>query len=233
MYYKTLILFFSLGNIIFAKSGCQAILDSRVKGCTEENILEEPISSTVLELPISEQKSKSDYINISKDLTSVTVQHLEQNITIVRSATPLAPQCPPFCIQPMSIEGVKTVAELETLHFIEKLKEKDGRLLIDARTNSAYKKETIPGAINLPYSMLDKKSTYRDEVLKLLGATKRVHKKWYFKNTQSLLIFGESGFSFEASDMIQKLIKLGYPKDKILYYRGGINSWKSAGLLVF
>ncbi len=222
MYYKTLILFFILGNILFAKSGCQAILDSRVKGCTEENILEEPISP-----------SKSDYINISKDLTSVTVQHLEQNITIVRSATPLAPQCPPFCIQPMRIKGVKTVAELETLHFIEKLKERDGRLLIDARTNSAYKEETIPGAINLPYSMLDEKSSYRDEVLKLLGATKRVHKKWYFKNTQSLLIFGESGFSFEASDMIQKLIKVGYPKDKILYYRGGINSWKSAGLLVF
>lgn len=223
MCYKRLILFFILGNLLYADTGCQAILDSGVKGCTEES---------VLELPISEQISKGDYINISKDLTSVTVKHLEQNVTIVRSATPLAPKCPPFCIQPMSIKGVKTVAELETLRFIDKLKDKEGRLLIDARTNSAYKKETIPGAINLPFRMLDKKSSYRDEVLKLLGATKRVDKKWYFKNAQSLLIFGESGFSTEASDMVQELIKLGYPKDKILYYRGGITSWKSAGLLV-
>jgi len=221
---KSIIVFLILGESLFSEVGCQAILNGEKKECSEATILTQ--KSNIADTP------SESYIAIGKDMLSVKTKHLDNNITIVRASTKLAPTCPPFCIEPLTIEGVKSVAELETLSFIKKAHQKKGRLLIDVRENKRYKKETIPSAINLPYSMIDEKSPYRKEVLKLLGAVIKLDKKWYFKNVQLLLIFGESFFSPEASSMIKELIKLGYPKDKILYYRGGIQSWKLSGLLL-
>lgn len=204
---------------IEAETGCQAIIDTEVqKGCESVNILEEKKHSLFETEP---PKLSTKIIKITKELSSIETSHLDVNVTIQREATSLAPSCPPFCIQTMTINGVQTVGEVETLLFIDALKEKKSKLVVDVRNSLAYKKETIPSSINIPYKMLTPKSPYQKEVLTLLG----LH-----KNPQTLLIFGESAFSSEASNAIHQLIQLGYPKDKLLYYRGGILSWKAAGL---
>jgi 3-mercaptopyruvate sulfurtransferase SseA len=130
---------------------------------------------------------------------------------------------------------VVTVAELEVLDFINRLKEKKARLLIDIRENNFYKEGTIPGAINLPSSMLKDESKYQIEVLKLLGAKRNNTKsnlKWSFTNALSLLIFGSSATSDDASSSVKKLLELGYPSSKLLYYRTGFQSWKALGLTI-
>ena len=202
-----------------AEVGCQAVINTKVKSCESVNIFEEKKPS-LFETKAS-PKLNTKIIKITKELSSIKTKHHDINITIEREATTLAPSCPPFCIQPMRIKGIQTVGEVETLLFIDALKEKTAQLLVDVRENLAYKKETIPSSINLPYKMLTSKSPYQKEVLSLLGL---------YKTPQTLLIFGESAFSPEASEAIYQLIRLGYPKDKLLYYRGGILSWKNAGL---
>jgi rhodanese-related sulfurtransferase len=175
---------------------------------------------------------------ITKQLKSVKVMHETKEILIEREVLNHKEICPPFCIQPMRIENVLTVGELEVLSFIDKLKEKKARLLIDVRESVFYVKESIPASINLPFSMLKAKSKYQEEVLKLLGAKaikKNAIKKnsmltWSFKDAQSLLIFGDSATSNEASNTIKELLKLGYPSTKLLYYRAGLTSWKALGL---
>jgi len=225
---KKYLFFIFLSFELYADVGCQAIIDNQAQGCESENILmaekHAPLSL------VSSSKDEDTLIKISKTISSIDVVHLGEAMSIDRVATKEAPSCPPHCIQAMKIEGIQTVGELETLSFIDKLKEKKSRLLIDVRKSRAYKDETIPGAINLPYSMLIDGSPYQKEVLKLLGSGKKIKKKWFFKHPHQLLIFGENSFSSTASDSIHQLVKLGYPKDKILYYRGGIAAWKASGL---
>jgi len=221
--FKIVIIMLSLTYVLMSDNGCNVLVKKKTQLCQESTVLNQNKNSSF------ESNAKSDTINISRKLTSVETQYLDYNVTIERVATHLAPSCPPFCIQPIKIEKVETVGELEVLSFIDEVKRKRDGLLIDVRKNSKYKEETIPSAINLPYEMLTESSPYQKEVLKSLGA-KKIKRGWLFKNPQKLLIFGESSFSPEASKAVKKLIKLGYPTNKILYYRGGIVSWKTAGL---
>lgn len=214
-------------ELIIADVGCKVLIEKENQSCQESTLLTQKKDS-----PFgvdSHEKSSQKSINITGKLLSVDTQHLEHKITIERISTPLAPTCPPFCIEPMKIKGVESVGELELLVFIQEVEKKRDGLLIDVRKNLKYKEETIPSAINLPYEMLLKTSPYQQEVLKSLGA-KKLKRGWFFKNPQKLLIFGESSFSPEASKAIKALVKLGYPSNKLLYYRGGIISWKATGL---
>ena len=220
-----------------AEVGCNAIINSEPVGCSSDSVLnlnQKNILSSSPEVLSIEMKSKEKSMKISSELLSVETIHDGHEVLIKRTAMKGMESCPPFCIEPLTINGVTTVGELETLAFIDKLKEKKGRLLIDVRVNKEYTMSTIPGAINLPAYMLEDKSPYQEEVLKLLGAKKIVTKKektkWYFKETHALLIFGQSATHNEASTVIKKLLDLGYPEEKVLYYRAGIESWKTFGL---
>ena len=221
---------------MYGEVGCATAISNELEGCSPQNILgneEKTLLETVKTIDLMD-KNEIKTIDISAQLSFVEIKHQGKELIIERTSSNEAPMCPPFCIQPMQIKGVLTVGELETLNFIEKLKEKKSRLLVDARVNKEYKTKTIPGAINLPYKMLNERSLYQEEVLKLLGAKKKLNvksgDKWFFKNAQLLLIFGGGSFSSEAPIAIKQLLKMGYPKNKILYYRGGINSWKASGL---
>lgn len=227
-YLLSIILFLTMMLFANAEEGCSisALLEqtksplfknTQDKNCTED--IEVKIEKTMRETAIN------------KNLISVKVLHENKEVLIVRTNINDEFTCPPFCIEPMKIEDVITVGELEVLSFIDKLKEKKARLLIDVRESSIYKKGTIPGAINLPFTMLEDKSKYQKEVLKLLGG-KHLNSKWSFKDAQSLLIFGNSPIRNSASSSIKKLLELGYPSSKLLYYRAGVSSWKGLGLTV-
>ena len=230
---------FFLGYVALANEevGCSAILDDKPIGCSSSNPLTSSSMSALDELVSIEKKVEKEdknKIKISTTLTSVETIHDGHEVLIEREATQEAKSCPPFCIEPLTIKGVTTVAELETLHFIEGLKEKKGGLLIDVRRSNLYNKSTIPGAINLPAYMIEDSSPYQEEVLKLLGAKKIVKKNkkvtWYFKTTPSLLIFGANETTNEASSVIKKLLEFGYPASKLLFYRSGIEAWRRLGL---
>ena len=225
--------------LLFANSevGCNAIIKNEPIGCSSDTILnpkQKNIFTPSSEVLSTDIKSKEKNMKISSQLLSVETIHDGHEVLIKRTAMKGMESCPPFCIEPLIINGVTTVGELETLAFIDKLKEKKGRLLIDVRVNKEFKVSTIPGAINLPSYMLEDKSPYQKEVLALLGAkkiiTKKEKTKWYFKDTHALLIFGQSATHNEASTVIKKLLDLGYPAEKVLYYRAGIESWKTLGL---
>lgn len=203
-------------------------------GCSVANILKNTndnlLNTHTQSNCANEQASTITAITLT--LKSLKVLHNNEKVTIQREVKSKNLTCPPFCIEPMQIQDVVTVSEVEVLAFIDKLKEKKARLLIDVRKNSLYEEGTIPGAINLPLSMLADDSKYQTKVLMLLGAKKK-HSKWFFKQAQSLLIFGTSSITDNASSAIKKLLALGYPSDKLLYYRGGINAWKALGLTVY
>ena len=161
--------------------------------------------------------------------------------------------CPPFCINPLSIDDrVKTVAELEVIKFMETVMYRDDGILIDARTPSWYKKGTIPGSINVPFTTFEKDADDVElaEVLESLGAVQREDvspvllmvesvglmngdqktEKWDFSEAKELLLWCNGPWCGQSPRAIRGLLAVGYPAEKLYYYRGGMQVWQSLGL---
>lgn len=143
--------------------------------------------------------------------------------------------CPPFCIQPLHIaDGVDTVAELELLDFLENMAQAGNGLLIDARTPRFYEAGTIPGSVNLPFNLLsnDGSNPFLMPILTQLGGIKLADGSWDFANATTLVLFCNGPWCGQSPRAIRNLISVGYPADKLKYYRGGMQSWLILGLTV-
>jgi len=236
-YYKRplISLLFLISTLNSTSINCISALQEEEQGCSILSILEKttpPFKIREEPLKIKEVLKKEIELKITKNLAYINVTHENQEVVINRTPKDAKHTCPPFCIQPMNIKGVKTVGELEVLTFIQELKKEEAKLLIDIRTSKEYKEHTIPSAINIPYTMLKSKSKYQKDVLTLLGGEKD-GKEWKFKHIPVLLIFGTNEESPEASEVIKTLLKFSYPTEKILFYRAGIDSWKRLGLTIY
>lgn len=181
-------------------------------------------------------------VKITEDLESITVKDGDREIKIERiqdvkhrltsSFSRTSRECPPFCVQPMKIGDVRTIGELELLKYIEKIQKDDlNMLLIDARTKDWSHHGTIPTAVNLPFTMIEKESKHFKKILTLLGA-KDEHGIWNFDKVPTMIIFSNGIWDSQATEAIQNFIELGCPENKILYYRGGMQSWNILGLTV-
>ena len=181
-------------------------------------------------------------VKVTEDIPYITVTHMGQEIKVARiqdtnniltdDYTKTSRECPPFCIHPTKInDDIKTIAEVEMAEFL-KTKVKTGKgKVIDARLKSWYELETIPSAINIPYTVIqsaDKKTT--EKIFKILGMKVEKNGKWNFKNAQELAVFCNGVWCEQSHHFITGMLKHGYPTNKILYYRSGFQGWKLLGL---
>lgn len=140
--------------------------------------------------------------------------------------------CPAFCIHPMkAAPGVETVGEIEVMEFLANEVSRGTGLLIDARIPDFFRAGTIPGAVNVPFSTVAGDNPYRDDIIRAIGAVKN-GANWDFSNAASLLVFCNGPWCDQSPTMIRNLIKIGYPTDKLKYYRGGMQNWVMLGLSV-
>ena len=135
-------------------------------------------------------------------------------------------------ISPMkAAENIDTYGEVEVLDFIEKSKNNKNLLLVDTRTENWYNHETIATAVNVPYVYM-KKSQYPDEfeeALETFGVEKK-DGKYDFTNAKTLLMFCNAIWCGQSPEAMKELIAIGYPQEKMKWYRGGMQSWLSVGL---
>lgn len=215
---------------------------------------------TTLALPMA--ASAAVEVNLTPDLPSVDVMHGGKKVTVMRNQNQnntinpdfakTSRKCPPFCVHPMQIApGVNTVAELELLEFAKNKLEKGNGVLVDARTPSWYQKGTIPGSINIPFTVFDLRETDPELVktLELLGVRKgqsvnyadMEHRAmdelgeakrafpYDFSRAKDVLLFCNGPWCDQSPRAIRALVKLGYPTNKIYYYRGGMQVWLLLG----
>ncbi len=167
-------------------------------------------------------------------------------------------KCPPYCIHPIKIaDGVQTVGELEVLDFISNQVNNGLGMMIDARIESWYLKGTIPSSINIPFTVFSESNSklVLSAALSKLGVRKKSTKSfitsiweslqriiknnnsvkqsyWDFSEAKQILLWCNGAWCDQSPRAIANLIKLGYPTEKILYYRGGMQSWVMLGLTV-
>jgi rhodanese-related sulfurtransferase len=170
-------------------------------------------------------------VGITKDMPTVTIQTNEGPVEIGRIQDPTheitgewaltSRPCPDFCIQPHSAaEGVTTIGELELIDMLQK----PDAVVVDSRTNDWFQGGTIPGAINIPY-------TYIVDDLALLGCDPDFD-GWDCEAAKPVALFCNGAWCGQSPTAIRNMINAGYPADRIFYYRGGMQTWRSLGLSV-
>lgn len=156
--------------------------------------------------------------------------------------------CPPFCIHPIkAAPGVDTVGEVEVFDFLANEVRHGSGLLVDARTSDWYAKRTIPGAVNLPWTVLAEADPANPEFLRILdtlGVSKNKSgeslldrfkgffnessdiSEWDFTDARELILFCNGPWCDQSPRAIKGLLNIGYPPEKLRYYRGGMNMWE-------
>ena len=183
-------------------------------------------------------------VKITPKMASADVKHDGKKVTIMRNQNQKATinpafaktsrKCPPFCIRPFTTaEGVETIGELEVISYAKKMAAGENVMLVDNRTPSWYKKGTIPGAVSVPFTKINKSKGADDlsiaEALELFGAQES-DKGWDFSKAKTLVMFCNGMWCGQSPLGIAGIMAEGYPAEKIKWYRGGMQSWEIVGL---
>ena len=202
-------------------------------------------------------------VGITPDLMSVNVMHNGQSVEVMRNQdnkntvidafAKTSRPCPPFCIQPMVLaEGVETLGEVEVLDYAAKMSAGDSSImLVDSRTPDWVSRGTIPGAVNVPWTLLTPSQGATTEVITntMTGqfnvalaegvdfievddaiANNRVSEVFDYGGAKTLVMFCNGMWCGQSPASIKTLLKYGYPAEKIKWYRDGMQAWEILGL---
>jgi len=201
-------------------------------------------------------------VGISPDLMSVDVTHNGTIVQIMRNQdnsnmvidafAKTSRPCPPFCVQPMTIApGVETLGELELISYIQKMESGDSSIFVaDSRTPDWVEKGTIPGAVNVPWTLLaPAKGATTQSIMKVMidtfgvklvgGADEfavdeaivegTVSGVFDYTEAKTLVLFCNGMWCGQSPASIKSLLKYGYPAEKIKWYRDGMQAWEILG----
>jgi hypothetical protein len=199
-----------------------------------------PLLSTLL----FSEGSKDEYtaVKITTKVPYTMTTHAGQKIKIQRiqdtdnrltdDYTKTSRACPPFCIQPTKRdEGIQNIEEVELLAFMQNEVSKNVGVVVDSRLKSWFELETIPSAVNIPYTIMQNASKAKAErIFKILGMKVKADGGWDFSNAKSLALFDNGVWCEQSKYLIEGLLKHNYPKEKLFYYRSGFQGWKLLGL---
>jgi rhodanese-related sulfurtransferase len=197
-----------------------------------------------------------DFVEVIHQSKLIKIQRIQdQDHVLAGGFAKTSRKCPPFCIQPIeAADGVKTVGQLEIFDFMENELLDETGLLVDARTPAWWKRGTIPGSVNIPFTIftLDVDDPQLIDIMRILGAKRRgevsgltrtiesfglmggdqKNDSWDFTRARTVLLWCNGMWCGQSPRAIKGLLALGYPPEKILYYRGGMQGWQSLGLTV-
>jgi rhodanese-related sulfurtransferase len=185
-------------------------------------------------------------VKITPEVNKVDVTHDGKAVTIMRNQdennvinpvfAKTSRKCPPFCIQPAQLApGVETIAEVEMLEYLKKQSAGDKSILVvDSRTPDWVEKGTIPGSTNIPWTNLREGDdadpfTITDVLVNKFGA-KEKGQGYDFSKAKTLVMFCNGMWCGQSPSNIKTLLKMGYPAQKLKWYRGGMQDWEILGL---
>ncbi len=209
--------------------------------------------ATALEVNLT---SSMPYLEVLHEGRKVRIQRIQDTAHVITGGfARTSRKCPPFCIQPMQVApGVTTVGELEVFNFMELMVNTGEGLLIDARLPDWYRKGTIPGSVNIPFTLFNLPDDdprfvavmqrlgvrpasadgggLMQKVKAMFGDAPQGNGRWDFSMAKDILLWCNGMWCGQSPRAIRGLLGHGYPPEKIRYYRGGMQSWRILGLTV-
>ncbi|GEM_PF-126148 len=181
----------------------------------------------------------------------VIMRNQDQNNRVNSEFTKTSRPCPPFCIYPMTLApGVETIGELEVLDYLKKIHEGDQSILvIDSRAVDQVIKGSIPGAINIPWDVFTDNESSVSIVTEILTESvnnchspiiekilieqlgvRHNNEDKDFIQAKTLILFCNGPWCKKSPGNIMRLLELGYPPEKLKWYRAGMQGWELFGL---
>ena len=195
------------------------------------------ILTLLLTLTIAMTAGQYDKVKITPDMAYIYVYHKGKAVKVHRiqdTKHKITGEYakifrPGRSIQPIKMhKDIQTVGEVELLQFMTKKVNKKRGLLVDLRSKDAYKKESIPSAVNIPARVKDNPVKV-EKILKVLGAKRNADGTLDTSKVLEVAFYCNGLWCDKSSDFIKTFIDLGYPADKMYYYRGGMQMWKILG----
>ena len=184
-------------------------------------------------------EDKTTSINITRNHNSIC-KDIKATPSIVWSGSFVSSSIPKVCtksfittvgkITPISFhKNVKTIGELELISFMQDAQSDENMLVIDTRLSKWYKHRTIPTAINIPFNLIDEDQYEFEDILNTLGV-KIIDDNYDFSNAKTIALIDNASWCMQSTWAMQNLSKIGYPKEKILWYRAGLTAWTMLNL---
>lgn len=139
--------------------------------------------------------------------------------------------------QPMVLaQGVETLGELEFIEYMKKAQSDENIAIIDSRKPGWFARLRIPGAENVPYTNFDNKDDAIDMMEDYMGVSVKEDNTLDFSKAKTIVLYCNGYWCGQTPGMVKNaefaLLKIGYPAEKIKYYRGGMQAWTSLGFTV-
>lgn len=195
------------------------------------------IITLILALSVIATAGRYDKVKITPDTAYIYVYHKGKAVKVHRiqdtkhklTGEYAKQYRPGKYIQPIKMaEHVQTIGEVELLQFMKQKVNKKRGLLVDLRTKADYKKESIPSAVNIPARVKDNPAKI-EKILKVLGAKRTSTGGLDTSNVLEVAFYCHGLWCNKSSEFIKIFLDLGYPADKMFYYRGGFQMWKILG----
>ena len=195
------------------------------------------IIAFILMLAVAASAGKYDKVKITPDMPYIYVYHKGKAVKVHRIQNTKHKLTGEYAkiyrpgkdIQPIKThKDIQTIGEVEVLQFMSEKGNKKKGLLVDLRPKKVYKKESIPSAVNIPYATKDNKVKIK-KILKILGAKRKSDGSLDTSRALDIAFYCDGLWSEKSPEFIKTFLDLGYPAEKILYYRGGMQMWKILG----
>ncbi len=139
--------------------------------------------------------------------------------------------------QPMILaKGVETVGEVEFIELMKKAQTDENIAIIDSRKPGWFARLRIPGAINVPFTNFKEKESAIESMEDEMGVVQKKDGTLDFSKAKTLALYCNGYWCGQTPGMVKNakysLLKMGYPAEKIKYYRGGMQAWTSLGFTV-
>lgn len=188
-------------------------------------------------------ESNDKFVAISSGVKSIEITLNGEKFVIERNQTPgnritdLYVTTDRGTPQPMIIaSGVETVGEIEFIDYMKKAQTDENIVIIDSRKPGWFARLRIPGAVNVPYTSFDEKDDAIDMMEDYMGVTVKDDGTLDFSKAKTVVLYCNGYWCGQTPGMVKNaefaLLKIGYPAEKIKYYRGGMQAWTSLGFTV-
>ncbi len=185
----------------------------------------------------------SKFVAISKGVKSIDMDLNGEKFTIMRNQTPgnkissLYDTTFRGAPQPISLaKGLETLGELEFIEYMKKAQTNENIAIIDSRKPGWFERLRIPGAVNVPFTNFDEKETAIEMMEDEMGVVQNDDGTLDFSKAKTLALYCNGYWCGQTPGMVKNaefaLLKMGYPVEKIKYYRGGMQAWTSLGFTV-
>ena len=161
--------------------------------------------------------AEDELLNITPDNKTITFNSVEGLVTLQRFSNDI--MLVKGTIRPMvPMEGVTPVGELEVINALQSA----NYIVVDTRTSVTQYGGTIPGSISVPFDEIT-------EQLDALGCIGSIA-KWNCMEAYNVVLYCNGPNCGQSPRAIAAMVEVGFPSDKIFYYRGGMLAWTSLGL---